>query len=164
LTSVVVDTNVLVAANGRATQAGPRCVTACTERLSAIVRDGRVALDDRWLIIREYQRLASSSGQPGVGDAFLKWVLTNRTSPARSELVHVTPRDGAQDEFEEFPDDPELARFDRADRKYVAVARASPSHPPVLNATDRDWWLAQEALARYEVHVEFLCPELMGPR
>ena len=66
--------------------------------------------------------------------------------------------------YREFPDDGELAGFDLADRKFVAVARAAGTHPPILNASDTDWWNDREALARNGVRVEFLCPELMRNR
>jgi hypothetical protein len=61
-------------------------------------------------------------------------------------------------DFVEFPDDLDLANFDRGDRMFVAVARAHPLHPPILNAVDTDWWLCREVLVRNGVHVEFLCP------
>jgi hypothetical protein len=76
-------------------------------------------------------------------------------------MVHITPRDRQQDEhnFEEFLLDPSLATFDPSDRKFVAVAVAHPEHPPILNATDSDWWDYREALAHHSVRVEFVCPD-----
>ena len=82
--TVAVDTNVGVAANDRdAKQASPGCVIECVRRLQRLMRDDAVAIDDQWLIIREYQGNLRSSGQPGVGDAFLKWVLSNQRNPGR---------------------------------------------------------------------------------
>ncbi|MBI4493070.1 MAG: hypothetical protein HY690_09790 [Chloroflexi bacterium] len=58
-----------------------------------------------------------------------------------------------------------LAAANRSDRKFVAVARACQRRPPVVNATDTDWWLFRDALKRHGVEVEFLCPDLMvSPR
>jgi len=54
-----------------------------------------------------------------------------------------------------------LARFDRSDRKFVAVALASQLNPNVLNATDTDWWHYRECLAKHGVRVVFLCSDLM---
>src|SRR5438067_820409 len=135
---VVVDTNLLVAANREAPQASMSCVGVCVARLRAIQLSGVLVLDDAWHILREYIAEARSSGQPGVGDAFLRWVLTNRANPERCHCVSITPH--AEREFAEFPDDEALARFDRADRKFVAVHLAHPDHPPILNAVDADWW------------------------
>lgn len=97
-----------------------------------------------------------SEGQPGPGDAFLKWVLTNRSNPQRCALVSLTPQG---DSFLEFPNDPDLEGFDPSDHKFAAVAHAHPDHPPVLNATDSDWWHYREALACHGVRVEFVCPD-----
>lgn len=162
---VIVDTNVAVVANGRqrAPQASPACVLTCVGRLRDLQLHHTLVLDDGWRILREYLRELSPAGQPGVGDAFLKWVLTNRANPARCEQVRITPRDAAQPdgELREFPADPILAGFDPSDRKFVAVALAHPDRPPILNAVDTDWWPYCAALAGHGVRVDFLCPDAM---
>jgi len=148
---LIVDTNVAVVANGRrqSPQASPSCVLTCVGRLRDLQLRHTLVLDDGWRILREYLRELSSIGQPGVGDAFLKWVLTNQTNPRRCEQVHITPRDATQPdgEFCEFPADPALDGFDLSDRKFVAVAVAHAEHPPILNAVDTDWWPCCAALA-----------------
>jgi len=113
--------------------------------------------------LREYRRQCHPDGRAGAGDAFFKWMLTNRGNETRARLVpiHVTA-DGA--DFAEFPRDTALTAFDRDDRKFVAVALASSDSPPIVNATDTDWWLFREALARHGVTIEFLCPDLMRER
>ncbi|MGQ9614702.1 hypothetical protein [Chloroflexus sp.] len=60
-------------------------------------------------------------------------------------------------ECAEFPDDPARARFDRSDRKCVAVARACPSHPPGDNAVDRDWVHYRQLLAMHNVQIVQVC-------
>lgn len=159
MTARVVDTNVLGTANRAASQASPQCVLACVKQLRDVEGEGTLVLDDGWRVIKEYQQLASSNGQPGVGDAFLKWVLTNHANPARCELVRLTP--DAITGFAEFPNDPALGSFDPPDRKFVALALASRHRPPIVNATDTDWWHHRDALKRNGVDVIFLCPELM---
>lgn len=79
----VVDTNVPLVANG-ASGLSPNCVSSCTNILEEIMADkGCVAIDDKWLLIKEYTNKLRSQGQRGVGDTFLKWILTNqRTSAA----------------------------------------------------------------------------------
>lgn len=157
---VVVDTNVAVVANRRGqSQPSLDCVKACANRLRDIQRTGRVAIDNQWLIIREYKNNLNESGQPGVGDEFLKWVLMNRNNPNRCEQVAITRLGNDPDDFREFPGDEALARFDRSDRKFVAVALAHPQHPPILVATDTDWEKAKLDLARNGVTLELLCPE-----
>lgn len=152
---VVVDTNVPALANDLGSPF-PACVAACVARLRRITRSGQIVLDDSWLILREYQANLRSSGQPGVGDAFLKWVLLNWASASRCCLVSVTPCGDKM--FEEFPDAPELSGFDPDDRKFVAVALADEDNPPILQALDSEWWGYRKELAENGVTVDFLCP------
>ena len=157
---VVVDTNVAAVANGRSDQASPGCVVTCVERLQRITKGtDTLVLDDRWRIIREYQSNLHSSGQPGVGDAFLKWVLTHWTNLQRCELVSITPVDKQESTFEEFPPDPALRDFDPSDRKFIAVALAHPQCPSILQAVDREWWACRKRLERHGVMIDFICEE-----
>jgi len=145
---VIIDTNVPVVANGNSPQASPECVRNCARRLNEVTQHGKLVLDDKWLILQEYQNNLRSTGQPGVGDAFLKWVLTNYANPQRCEIVRITPKDYDQTDFQEFPDDPELEGFDRNDRKFVTVAISHPDRPPILQAVDVQWWQMRVALTR----------------
>jgi hypothetical protein len=156
---LIIDTNVPLVANKAAPQAGPSCVLACVKRITEIQNKHTVVLDDQHLILREYRNKLSSAGQPGVGDAFLKWVLTNLKNPHRCEHIHITQvalPDGSAS-YEEFPTDPDIATFDVSDRKFVAVSLAHPERPPILNAVDSDWWIHLRALKRHGVTVEFVC-------
>jgi len=153
---VVVDTNVAVVTNGGSQQATPACVAACNQRLARVRKEG-IVLDESWHILREYMRNLRSDGEPGVGDEFLKWVLTIKADPRFCAWVHINPQNGS---YAEFPSDPELASFDPSDRKFVAVALAHPDRPPILNATDSDWWHHRDALARHGVTVDFICPDM----
>jgi hypothetical protein len=128
------------------------------QHLQEIKARGKIVLDDGYRILLEYRDNLRSDGQPGEGDAFLKWVLTNQANPQKCDQVHINATEGGNN-FAEFPDDPDLRGFDRSDRKFVAAALAHPDSPPILNAVDTDWWLFRDALARNGVHVEFLCPQ-----
>jgi hypothetical protein len=152
------DTNVPVVANGRTSQASPDCVLACIDALLRI-RENCLLLDDGGLILDEYRRYLSPSGQPGSGDAFFKWLWNNQGNADQCRRVKITADDDRG--FAEFPDDPELERFDKDDRKFVAVALASGNAPPVLNASDTDWWNFREVLSQRGVRVDFICQELM---
>lgn len=154
------DTNVAIVANGMTEQAEAACMSACRHKLRQI-QEGRLRLllDDKRLILEEYRQRLSFSGQPGYGDRFFKWLWYNQAVERHCRTVPVTPHEDRG--FEEFPDNPSLASFDRDDRKFVAVALASGSSPQVLNASDTDWWHHRESLGRHSVEVTFLCPELM---
>jgi len=155
----VVDTNVPVVANGRSEQASPECIRACAVRLRELTHSDKLILDDGWRILKEYKRRLISEGQPGPGDAFLKWVLTNYRNPDRCELVTLTPKDSSETDFEEFPSDPELKNFDPDDRKFIAVAVAHPNRPRILQATDAEWWEMRDALKKAGVTIDFICEE-----
>lgn len=156
------DTNVAVVANGAAEQAGPDCVAACITALETIRAERRLVLDLLGAIVDEYRNNLHPSGQPGPGDAFFKWLWANQANESRCVAVAVTP--DPERGYREFPDDPNLAGFDRSDRKFVAVARAVGTNPPIVNAADTDWWHDREALQHHGVRVDFLCPDLMRDR
>ncbi len=154
----VVDTNVGIAANGHA-DAGPGCVLACVQSLRQVMESGHLVLDDAWRIIGEYKHKLSPAGQPGLGDAFLRWVLTNHANPQRCTRVTITPKAEDDLDFEEFPEHAGLEAFDRSDRKFVAVSAAHGKKPPILQATDSKWWGWKDALEECGIRVHFLCPE-----
>ena len=164
MNAFVVDTNVPVVANGRSNQADPDCVIACIQALTEIREQGVIMLDDALLILKEYMRNLSMSGQPGAGDFFMKWVWAIQAHPNHCQQVTITPRMDDPTNFVEFPPDAELAGFDRSDRKFVAVALASSSTPTVLNAVDSDWAEHYVALTRNGIRLTFLCPQLVFPK
>lgn len=156
---IVVDTNVAIVANKKSEQASATCVDACLRYLEALQVSDTLVIDAQWYIIKEYMQNLRSEGQPGAGDAFLRWVLINRTNPQRVEQVAITPLDNSGREFLEFPTDEALKGFDPADRKFVAVALVHSEHPPILNAVDPHWGLFKEALQAHGVESLSLCPD-----
>ena len=153
--AVIVDTNVVVVANGRSEQASANCVDTCGERLEGIMHgEEKLVLDNRWIILREYMQNLRSNGAD-VGDRFLGWILANRD--VQCDLVSITPIDGLENAFKEFPDDPALNNFDPDDRKFIAVAIAHSERPPILQAVDRQWWDFRDVFRQNGVTVEFIC-------
>lgn len=160
--SLVIDTNVPVVANGKHEKASDSCIASCIRALLEAQTDV-VLVDDSYEIFDEYRRYLSYAGQPGVGDAFFKWLWNNQANPKHCRQVAVT-RISDKRGYEEFPDVPELIKFDPSDRKFVAVALASGENPHILNATDSDWWEHRDALQRCSVHIRYLCPDSVpGP-
>lgn len=157
MAAFVVDTNVPIAANGRS-HGDPACVLACVDILSEILIGGIIVLDDGMLILNEYLDHLSPRGEPGAGDAFMKWVWNNQADESRCERVTITPHDENGTTFLEFPEDPDLERFDRSDRKFVATALVSARAPEILNALDPDWAESYNALIRNGLKIRFLCP------
>lgn len=156
--AVIVDTNVAVVANGQSSQASPNCVDTCINRLEGIIRgEEKLVLDDMWAILGEYIRNLRSSGEPGAGDRFLLWLLRNKDT--QCDLVSITPVNGSDNAFEEFPDDPALNNFDPADRKFIAVACAHSARPPILQAVDSKWLDFDDAFRENGITVKFICQE-----
>jgi len=151
----VIDTNVLLVANGQHADVSSDCVIECVRRLQSIQQSGIAVVDDRFRILHEYQHKTCLSPPKGVGDVFLKWLL-RQSGSARVETVVLN--ESAANCFLEFPDPALEPLFDAPDRKFAAVAYAHPEKPPIWQATDckwLDWWPALKAKG---VDVEFLCP------
>ncbi len=161
----IIDTNVPLTAN-RALDPDSippeleGCVLACVEAVEhAVQTKNCLILDAGDEIYDEYAHKLSRSGQPGMGDVFMKWVHDNRWTLAEANRVAITKT--GKDAYAEFPDHPDLTGFDSSDRKFVAVANAHPGRPPIVNATDSDWWIFRNALKQVGLTVLFLCPRYM---
>ena len=157
--TVVVDTNVPKVANGRkeSPQASRDCVLTCISRIRGIMRgEDKLVLDYGWLLLNEYKNNLRSSGEPGTGDRFLRWILQNKKT--KCDWVSITSIGGSKTEFAEFPVDPALKDLDKDDRKFVAVARTHPDNTPILQAVDSKWLPFHAALQQHGVRIEELCP------
>lgn len=152
----VIDTNVLLVANGLHADVSPDCVTECVMRLQAMQRRGVTVIDDGFRILGEYQRKTSLNPPKGVGDVFLKWLLRQSGT---MQVEQIVLSETAEHCFAEFPDPVLEPLFDAPDRKFAAVAHAHPDKPSIWQAADckwLDWWPALRAKG---VEVDFLCPD-----
>jgi len=153
---VVIDTNVLLVANGIHEEVSDRYREACVSALLARQRSGMVAIDEGNRILGEYLNKTHPNQPKGTGDAFLKWLLQNQHNASRVCRVLIT--EAGPDRFVEFPDPLLEEQFDPPDRKFAAVANAHPAKPPIWQAADSkwlDWW---PHLAARGISVDFLCP------
>ncbi|MDR3568596.1 MAG: hypothetical protein P4L43_11270 [Syntrophobacteraceae bacterium] len=156
----LVDTNVPKTANLALAPTIPEelteCVNACVEAVASIIKKGGLVLDTGDEIFTEYRNQLCMSGQPGMGDQFMKWVHDNRWNFPDQDRVTIT-KNG--ESYNEFPEHGGLSRFDDSDRKFIAVSNAHRAKPPVLQATDSKWWGWSGALAEVGITVHFLCPD-----
>lgn len=152
----IVDTNVILVANRQHEDVDEACVLACAKHLQAIMTDGRVAIDDAYRVLEEYQHKTTPRAGQRIGDRFVRWLLRNNANPERCDRIALVEH--SERGFENFPSDARLANFDRSDRKFVAVALAHPEHPTISQASDSKWLGWAEALHDHGVEVEFLCP------
>jgi len=120
---------------------------------------GHTFIDDGGRIVAEYRSNLRAKGEPGPGDAFLKWILTHEWGEDRVTRVPITPKVEDEDDFHECPSAPRGVSFDRSDRKFLAVAAAHAERPPVLQSFDSKWWGWREALATAGISIHFLCED-----
>lgn len=157
----LVDTNVPKTANLATNPAKiptelTNCVLDCVEAIEHIVSKGGLVIDSGDDIFYEYRQNLSMSGQPGIGDRFMKWVHDNRWKLPDEDRVPITKNN---DSYDEFPHHIKLAGFDQSDRKFIAVANAHPQKPQILEATDSKWWGWKDPLMEVGITVNFLCPD-----
>ena len=124
MSAIVIDTNVLLVADGQGQQMSNNCRTVCENRLRCVQAEEQVVLDRTWLIMSEYQNKLANR-QPTPGSAFVKWLLQRQGMNQHVSWVKITPSDTESSRFAEFPSDADLeAAFDPADRKFIAAANA----------------------------------------
>lgn len=152
-TDVIIDTNVLKVANGDHDQASAECVLRCAERLKRTISGGAVAVDNSWVILGQYENNLPA-GAPREGYMFLRQLLREWKS---GRIVQVIVHPNEDRGYDEFPEDPRLARFDPSDRVFVAVALAHPHGPKILNAVDPDWDEHRVALEDNGLSIEQIC-------
>lgn len=156
MSAVVIDTNVLLVANGSHQNVSVLCRAECVTRLQARQRSGIVVIDDAFRILKEYQQKTRPNQPKGVGDVFLKWLLQNAANRQRVHQVPLT--ETAPKEFAEFPDSALQPQFDASDRVFAAAAHVHPDKPPIWQAADCKWLAWWPQLDAHGVKVEFLCP------
>ena len=167
MSAVVIDTNVMVVANGKAAapQASQECIVRCQARLAEIIRGSeKVLLDDKKRIIQEYKNNLNQQGR-GHGDRFWQELVRRmwrKEEQAQAIRVHITPLEENGTDFEEFPnDDASLKNFHKKDRKFVAVTlvyqRDFGQEAPILKAEDSGWEEFRDALAAHGVRVDSIC-------
>ena len=165
--AVIIDTNVMVVANGKAAapHARCKCIIRCRARLAEIFRGSdRVLLDDKKRIIQEYRKNLNEKGR-GFGDRFWQELVRRMWREQEKFIrVRITSLAGNGTDFEEFPnDDASLKDFHKKDRKFVAVAlayqRDTGQESPILKAEDSGWEKFRSALAAHGVRVDSICED-----
>lgn len=159
MSAIVIDTNVLLVANGSAPQMSGACRVECIKRLEKARSSEAVVLDRQFLVLGEYQHcLDPRKGSPGPGDAFVRHLLQNMANAVCVAQVDLTPTNPEKTDFLEFPDDDELrGAFYPSDRKFVAASNAHPETPPIVESADSKWLDWEDRPATHGIHMEVLC-------
>jgi len=151
---VVIDTNVLLVADGRS-DFSRGCAARCGKRLHQIQVEQTVVLDRGHEILTEYGQKVPHTKQPGLGYQFWKWLINTKAGDDHCAWVGLTP--DAKKGYLEFPDHDGLKNFDPSDRKFVAAAAAHPGKPEIVQAGDSRWWGWKDSLAACGVSLSFPC-------
>jgi hypothetical protein len=157
MNTCVVDTNVLLVANGSHDDVSPECVIACVTRLKELMESGILVVDDGYRILSEYQNKSNSRNARGVGDVFVRWVLRHIGQENRVQQVSLT--ESEKHRYAEFPDAELEPLFDAPDRMFAAVSNTHADRPPIWQATDCKWLNWWEAMHACGIDVEFLCKD-----
>ena len=150
----IFDTNVLIVANDQRGDVPISIRAKCLELIRQC-REGLLVLDNRWVVLNEYRAHLREAGEPGEGDRFFRYVLSTRGDLRRCLLTPLTPHESRS--FEEFPDDPRLAKFDPSDRKWIALAVSCGNIAPVYAAADyEDYRPYLKTFLEHGVRVELI--------
>lgn len=155
----ILDTNVLIVANGReADHTSEDCESACRLFLKKLKDEGCLhLLDDEGEIWDEYKKYCRYKGMPGAGDAHFKWLADNMGNEKVVQQMEL------KDEANKYPQipSPDYDKFDKGDRKFLALAFEAIKEgytPIIINATDmRSWPKFKQELEKAGVEVEQLC-------
>lgn len=159
----ILDTNVLIHADGnRSPQTPAACIEKCrfllftciTSSFQIVIDVGAHGSD----VLAEYRANLSDGGYM---DVFMRWLLNHLADERYVLNIPLTRRD--TNDYEEFPNDPALNKFDPKDRKWIALAVAHYQYEdetaPVAQSADMKWREFVEAFSRHHVEIEFLCDE-----
>lgn len=162
----IIDTNVIINAGKRSSEMSSvlevECCKKCLLLLKNMMRDPDkhgVILDVGNEIIKEYKRNVSRYTLNRLSSDFIQWILTTQLDRmwCEGDIVPIA-KQGEFDYFD-FPIDDRLSGFDKSDRKFVALSRAHPEHPIVMQASDSKWEEYRAVFAEYGVVIEYVHAE-----
>jgi hypothetical protein len=153
MSKVIIDTNLIVVANRQNAEVAENCVLACTKFIIEARSNSIIIMDTSDEIRTEYAKALKTSKPMGLGALFLMHIFQHQFNTSTVQRVDF-PKDESG-EFIDFPKTPELADFDRDDRKFAALSKKTGV--AVSTAIDTDWLISLEALHTSGISVHFLC-------
>ena len=150
----IIETNILVGANGGADHLSIDDQEKCISFIKLYKEESLTYIDSLGLVFKEYQKYCSFSGKPNVGDYFFKWLWDNQANDKICKSVEINPIDEDGCNFRELSALPKLDKFDKSDKKFVAISVSSNKEPTIFNACDSDWNQFSLAFKEYGIKVE----------
>lgn len=151
----MIDTNVLVVAEGVNDHAPDACRAACVSLARNIQQGLVVALDSEGHILDEYIKRLRPSKTSGIGVKLVVALQYRHRDETVCRKVDVTPIDDPAGSYEEVPSG--LRDFDIDDQVFIAVAAAESSCPQIFTAIDGEWWDRKQDFVDCGLDVQFLC-------
>ena len=154
---VVIDTNVLMVAEGNFPEASDLCLASCVDLAMKVENGLAVALDSGDEIVNEYLTALKSTKRSGLATKLVTKLYRLRQNP-NSDIVRsvsITRSDDPPGSYEEVPT--QLRDFDLDDQKFIAVAAAEASRPQIHTAVDGEWWTRRRDFAEAGIDVQFAC-------
>lgn len=156
---LLIDTNIPIKANNANILATVpfeevNCIKTCYDFIDSVIKKNCIIiLDTNNEILNEYKHHLSFSGQPGIGDRFLKWLHDNMGHYEMKDRVSIT-RNG--NTYKQYPDHPSVQGIDISDKKFFAVINAHPDNPPIYEGTDCKWWGWKNNFSALGIRIIFL--------
>lgn len=159
----IVDTNVFLGAlpnhsNLKADQ--NLCTKKCLEIVELITSGHikKIVVDinndsGRSEILNEYFRNLSRFNEQGIAGKILQFLEDNNKIEYRTLASH------SDHNYDEFPQDERLSKFDSSDKKFVAVSLADTPHYPIIQSMDGKWWRWATTLKDHDVLILFTNPD-----
>jgi len=147
----IIDTNIFAAANGLANHLTEREINKCKQFIAALAGNSVISLDLQGEIFQEYFIYTNRSGQPGIGDAFVKYLWDRQSDKMHCEKVDIEKNENGI--YKQLNEKDGLLTFDSSDQKFIAVYLGSEKQPVICNACDSDWANNKLLLMQYDIRV-----------
>ena len=85
----IIDTNIFIAANGMADHLTEQEMNKCKLFIGSLFDSSIVSLDLQGEIFQEYFNYMNRSGQPGISDAFAKYLWDRQYNKHHCEIVNI---------------------------------------------------------------------------
>ena len=159
----VLDTNVILTADGQQGDVSSECVDKCIKIVNEVTRGKRrLVVDEGNEIGLEYKKnlldkyKSRHDSDSDIGAEFIKWFFDFRY---QSKYIVEVPITKTGYTYAEFPKDEGLKALDPSDHKFIAVACAHSAKPYIMQATDSKWWGFRDVFKRLGICICFLCED-----
>ncbi len=154
---VIMDTNVAVKAAtppGKCKEEELKMQKTCMKFIKNFTDnpESKLVIDTDYEIIREYRNRVP--GNTNIGKIFWRWFNAYAGRISSEDIVKLEK--DSDGNYLMFPMEQRTKDFDYSDRKFIALAKAHPEHPPIIEAADGKWLGYRDIFEEYGIHIKFL--------